>query len=162
VRFSLVDPVQAERVNAFFAQGYNVETDVYDQSGNTVVVEFPTKEKLVEEVESLGLPASLVESADEISFNDMLAFQGMYQRNYADNAVSFTVNVLPGALDQDQAEAVLKKWLPVLKGTTVFPDLTRPQSPYERITAEEYEKAAAKNVDASYDEECASGACPVK
>jgi hypothetical protein len=92
----------------------------------------------------------------------MLAFQGMYQRNYADNAVSFTVNVLPGALDQDQAEAVLKKWLPVLKGTTVFPDLTRPQSPYERITAEEYEKAAAKNVDASYDEECASGACPVK
>jgi hypothetical protein len=44
----------------------------------------------------------------------------------------------------------------------VFPDLTRPQSPYERITAEEYEKAAAKSVDASYDEACASGACPVK
>jgi ribonucleoside-triphosphate reductase len=162
VRFSLVDPVQAERVNAFFAQGYNVETDVYDQSGNTVVVEFPTKEKLVEEVESLGLPASLVESADEISFADMLAFQAMYQKNFADNAVSFTVNVLPGQLDQGQAEETLKEFLGVLKGTTVFPDLTRPQSPYERITAEEYEEAAAKSVDASYDEACASGACPVK
>jgi hypothetical protein len=72
------------------------------------------------------------------------------------------VNVLPGQLDQDQAEETLARFLPVLKGTTVFPDLTRPQSPYERITAEEYEKAAAKSVDASYDEACASGACPVK
>jgi ribonucleoside-triphosphate reductase (thioredoxin) len=162
VRFSLVDPVQAERVNAFFAQGHNVETDVYDQSGNTVVVEFPTKEKLAEEIESLGLPASLVESADEISFADMLAFQAMYQKNYADNAVSFTVNVLPGSLDQDQAKETLARFLPVLKGTTVFPDLTRPQSPYERITAEEYESATAKSVDASYDEACSSGACPVK
>jgi adenosylcobalamin-dependent ribonucleoside-triphosphate reductase len=162
VRFSLVDPVQAERVNAFFAQGYNVETDVYDRSGNTVVVEFPTKEKLVEEVEGMGLPASLVESADEISFGDMLAFQAMYQKHYADNAVSFTVNVLPGQLDQDQAEETLRAFLPELKGTTVFPDLTRPQSPYERITAEEYEAAQVKSVDASYDEDCASGACPVK
>jgi adenosylcobalamin-dependent ribonucleoside-triphosphate reductase len=162
VRFSLVDPVQAERVNTFFAQGYNVEEDVYDKSGNTVVVEFPTKEKLVEEVENMGLPAELVEAADEIDFADMLAFQAMYQKDYADNAVSFTVNVLPGQLDQDQAEETLARFLPVLKGTTVFPDLTRPQSPYERITAEEYEKAAAKSVDASYDEACASGACPVK
>jgi adenosylcobalamin-dependent ribonucleoside-triphosphate reductase len=162
VRFSLVDPVQAERVNAFFAQGYNVEEDVYDKSGNTVVVEFPTKEKLVEEVENMGLPAELVEAADEIDFADMLAFQAMYQKDYADNAVSFTVNVLPGQLDQDQAEETLARFLPVLKGTTVFPDLTRPQSPYERITAEEYEEAAAKSVDASYDEACASGACPVK
>lgn len=162
VRFSLIDPVQAERVNMFFAQGHNVETDVYDQSGNTVVVEFPTKEKLVDEIEALGLPASLVESADEINFADMLAFQAMYQKNYADNAVSFTVNVLPGSLDQDQAEETLARFLPVLKGTTVFPDLTRPQSPYERITAEEYESATAKSVDASYDEACSSGACPVK
>ncbi|MFI8237625.1 ribonucleoside-triphosphate reductase, adenosylcobalamin-dependent [Streptomyces sp. NPDC085866] len=162
VRFSLVDPVQAERVNAFFAQGYNVETDVYDKSGNTVVVEFPTKEKLVQEVEELGLPAELVESADEISFADMLAFQAMYQKNYADNAVSFTVNVVPGVLGQAEAEATLKKWLPVLKGTTVFPDLSREQSPYERITAEQYEEAAAKTVESSYDEACASGACPVK
>ncbi|WP_326827338.1 ribonucleoside-triphosphate reductase, adenosylcobalamin-dependent [Streptomyces sp. NBC_01751] len=162
VRFSLVDPVQAERVNDFFAQGHKVETDVYDQSGNTVVVEFPTKEKLVEEVESLGLPADLVESAAEISFADMLAFQAMYQKNYTDNAVSFTVNVLPGQLSQGEAEETLARFLPVLKGTTVFPDLTRPQSPYERITAEEYEEAAAKSVDASYDEACASGACPVK
>jgi adenosylcobalamin-dependent ribonucleoside-triphosphate reductase len=162
MRFSLVDAVQAERVNAFFAQGYNVETDVYDKSGNTVVVEFPTKEKLVEEVESLGLPAELVESADEISFGDMLAFQAMYQKNYADNAVSFTVNVVPGQIGQAEAEATLKKWLPVLKGTTVFPDLSREQSPYERITAEQYEEAAAKTVESSYDEACASGACPVK
>jgi adenosylcobalamin-dependent ribonucleoside-triphosphate reductase len=162
VRFSLVDERQAQRVNEFFAQGYTVETDVYDKSGNTVVVEFPTKEKLVEEVEALGYPASIVESADEISFSDMLAFQAMYQEHYADNAVSFTVNVEPGALSLGDAMDTLRKWLPKLKGTTVFPDLSREQSPYERITQAEYEAAVNKAVDASYDEACASGACPVK
>lgn len=162
VRFSLVDERQAETVNQYFAQGYNVEGDVYDKSGNTVVVEFPTKEKLVEEVESLGYPASLVESADEISFSDMLAFQAMYQKHYANNAVSFTVNVLPDSIGTDEAMATLKRFLPELKGTTVFPDLSREQSPYERITEAEYEAAAQKSVDASYDEACASGACPVK
>lgn len=162
VRFSVVDVRQAERVAEFMAQGYKVETDVYDQSGNTVVVEFPTKEKLVEEVESMGYPASLVESADEISFADMLAFQAMYQKHYANNAVSFTVNIPAGQLSLDEAMGTLERFLPVLKGTTVFPDLTRPQSPYERITEAEYESAAQRSVDASYDESCASGACPVK
>jgi adenosylcobalamin-dependent ribonucleoside-triphosphate reductase len=162
VRFSLVDDVQAQRVNEFFAQGYTVETDVYDKSGNTVVVEFPTKEKLVEEVEAMGYPASIVESADEISFSDMLAFQAMYQKHYTNNAVSFTVNVLPGAVSLEEAMSVLQRFLPELKGTTVFPDLSREQSPYERMTEEAYEQAVNKSVDASYDEACASGACPVK
>jgi hypothetical protein len=44
----------------------------------------------------------------------------------------------------------------------VFPDLTRPQSPYERMTEAAYEESAQRSVDASYDEACASGACPVK
>jgi hypothetical protein len=158
----MVDERQAAAVADFRAQGHVVEPDVYDQSGNTMVVEFPTKEKLVEEVEALGYSADLVESADEISFADMLAFQAMYQRHYASNAVSFTVNVPAGKLDVAEAADVLESFLPTLKGTTVFPDLTRPQSPYERITEAAYESAAQRSVDASYDEACASGACPVK
>jgi adenosylcobalamin-dependent ribonucleoside-triphosphate reductase len=162
VRFSVVDERQAANVAEFLDQGHKVEADVYDKSGNTVVVEFPTKEKLVEEVESMGYPADIVESADEISFSDMLAFQALYQRHYANNAVSFTVNIPAGSLDVQEAADTLEGFLSELKGTTVFPDLTRPQSPYERITEDEYEAATAKSVDASYDEACASGACPVK
>jgi adenosylcobalamin-dependent ribonucleoside-triphosphate reductase len=162
VRFSVVDERQAATVEQYRAEGHTVEQDVYDASGNTVVVEFPTKEKLVQEVEALGYSAGLVESADEIPFADMLAFQEMYQSHYANNAVSFTVNIAPGSISVDDAMETLRSFLPTLKGTTVFPDLTRPQSPYERMTEAAYEESAQRSVDASYDEACASGACPVK
>jgi adenosylcobalamin-dependent ribonucleoside-triphosphate reductase len=162
VRFSIVDERQAANVEEFRALGHVVEQDVYDLSGNTVVVEFPTKEKLVAEVEAMGYSGDLVESADEIPFADMLRFQEMYQTHYANNAVSFTVNIAPGSISLADAMATLRSFLPTLKGTTVFPDLTRPQSPYERITEAEYEAAEQRSVDASYDEACASGACPVK
>ncbi|MFJ5972873.1 hypothetical protein [Streptomyces sp. NPDC093060] len=97
-------------------QGYEVEKCIYDQSGNTMVVTYPTKEKLVAEVEALGYDPAIVESADEVDLNAMLAFQAMYQTEYADNAVSFTA---------------------------YFPEGTRPQTPYERITAEAARGASA-------------------
>lgn len=160
VRFSGADPEQRDKVIEFWDQGYKVEEDL--AAPNTWVVEFPTKEALVDEVAALGLPESLVESADEISLYAMLRFQAMYQEAYADNAVSFTINVLPGTVTESTLADALYAFLPVLKGTTVFPDLSRPQSPYERITREQYEAAVNKSVDSSYDENCASGACPVK
>jgi ribonucleotide reductase alpha subunit len=162
VRYSTVDPDQAAAVADFLHQGFKVETDQYDQSGNTVVVEFPTEDPLVSEVEALGYPAELVESADEISLPDMLAFQAMYQQCYADNAVSFTVNVPEGVYTPQYVSEHLLAWLPALKGTTIMPDGTRPQAPYERITQAEYEAATAKTVADGIDEECASGACPIR
>lgn len=160
VRFSQVDPDQRDRIIQFWNDGYKVEADLY--APDTFVVEFPTKERLVQEVEEMGYDPEIVESSDEISFEAMLDFQAMYQENYADNAVSFTVNVIPGAVTVDQAAQALKDRLPYLKGTTIFPDLTRPQSPYERITREEYEAALNKSVADGVDENCSNGACPVK
>jgi ribonucleoside-triphosphate reductase (thioredoxin) len=161
VRFSLADPDQYETVQESWRQGFGVETDVYDKSGNTAVVVYPTKDKLVEEVEALGYPAEYVEAADEISVDQMLAFQAMYQTAYADNAVSFTVNV-PEGLDVETTAATIARWLPQLKGTTVMVDGSREQAPYTRITEAEYEAAAAKLVADGTDEDCASGACPVR
>ncbi|WP_250287742.1 hypothetical protein [Streptomyces atroolivaceus] len=74
VRFSMPDPAQAKTIRDFEAQGYEVEQCVYDQSGNTYVVAFPMKEKLVAEVEGLGFDPKIVESADELSLHEMLAF----------------------------------------------------------------------------------------
>lgn len=161
VRFSVADPAQAAKVAEFKAEGYEVEPCVYDASGNTMVVTFPTLDKLVAEVEARGYPTSLVESADELTLDDMLAFQAMYQAEYADNAVSFTANV-PEGLDFDETAEVIEKWLPHLKGTTIMVDGTRPQAPYERITREEFDAYELYRVEDSTDEECSSGACPVR
>ncbi|WP_436739894.1 ribonucleoside-triphosphate reductase, adenosylcobalamin-dependent [Streptomyces sp. BBFR102] len=162
VRFSMTDPAQVKTVMEAEAADHLVEVCKYDQSGNTMVVAYPTKEKLVAEVEELGYPASLVESADEISLFDMLAFQAMYQREYADNAVSFTVNFPEGKLPVEEAMSTIAAFLPDLKGTTLMPDGTREQAPYERITAEQFDSYEITSVEDSTDEECAAGACPVR
>ncbi|SNS51113.1 ribonucleoside-triphosphate reductase, adenosylcobalamin-dependent [Actinacidiphila glaucinigra] len=161
VRFSVADPHQAAKVEEFRAEGYDVEPCVYDASGNTMVVTFPTLDKLVEEVESLGYPADLVESADELSLDQLLAFQAMYQAEWADNAVSFTANV-PEGLDVDDTMDVIEKWLPHLKGTTIMVDGTRPQAPYERISRAQFDGYALFRIEDSTDEDCASGACPIR
>jgi ribonucleoside-triphosphate reductase len=161
VRFSMLRPEEQETVNRYFAQGYQVEKCVYDQSGNTMVVTFPTKDKLVAEVEAMGYPVELVESADELDLGQMLAFQALYQTHYADNAVSYTANV-PEGLDLDETMDVIASFLPDLKGTTIMVDGTREQAPYERISQAEFETYDVTSIEDSTDEDCASGACPVR
>ncbi|WP_432006273.1 ribonucleoside-triphosphate reductase, adenosylcobalamin-dependent [Streptomyces parvus] len=162
VRFSMTDPEQVKTVMAAEAAGHLVEVCQYDQSGNTMVVAYPTKEKLVAEVEGLGYPAEIVESADEIGLYDMLNFQAMYQTNYADNAVSFTVNFPEGRYTTEWAAGIIEAFLSELKGTTLMPDGTREQAPYERITEDQFNSYEVTAVEDSTDEDCATGACPVR
>ncbi|WP_240468182.1 hypothetical protein [Streptomyces dangxiongensis] len=109
VRFSMPDPAQAKTVEDAVLAGFEVEKCIYDQSGNTMVVTYPTKDKLVAE-----------------------------------------------------AAAIIQSWLPDLKGTTLMPDGTRAQAPYERITEEEFAQYAVTSVEDVTDEECSTGACPVR
>ncbi len=160
IRFSTASDEQFDTVMDYYNQGYVTEQD--NQAANTWIVQFPTKEALVQEVEDMGYDPSIVESADEISFEHMLRFQAMYQTYYADNAVSFTVNVPDGTLSLDEAMGTLAKYLPLLKGTTIFPDKSREQAPYERITEAEYQAAVNKSVADGVDENCSNGACPVR
>lgn len=162
VRFSMVDERQAETVKQALADGYAIEKDSYDPSGNTMIVVYPTKDNLVAEIEGMGIDPSVVESADEISLEDMLNFQGLYQTHYADNAVSFTVNVPEGKYSVGEVAETLAQFLPHLKGTTLMPDGTRPQAPYERITQAEYEASRVQAVSDGIDEDCANGACPIR
>lgn len=162
VRFNVTDPAQRETVLQAWSDGFHVEEDIYDSSGNTMVVTYPTKDKLVAEVEELGLDPAIVESADELTVREMLSFQEMYQTHYADNAISMTVNVEPGKVTVEQLAHELSLFLPGLKGTTVMVDGTRPQAPYSRITQAEYEQYEAVRVEDGTDEDCQTGACPVR
>ncbi|QJD50695.1 ribonucleotide reductase [Streptomyces phage Issmi] len=162
VRFSMTDPAQAKTVEDAVLAGFEVEKCIYDQSGNTMVVTYPTKDKLVAEVEALGYAPEIVESADELDLNAMLAMQAMFQTEYADNAVSFTANFPEGKYTLDEAARIIAGWLPDLKGTTLMPDGTREQAPYERLTAEQFAQYEVTSVEDSTDEECSTGACPVR
>lgn len=162
VRFSMRDEDQWNTVMQAQSAGFTVEDDIYDSSGMTKVVVYPTEDILLGQVRELGFPDSVVESAEEISTHDMLAVQRLYQEHWADNAVSFTVNIPEGSLSADALRDALRFFLPYLKGTTIMVDASRPQAPYTRITEAQYIDAAAKTVEDSTDLECSTGACPVK
>lgn len=143
-------------------QGYEMENDLY--APETIVVSIPTKDSLIEAVEAIWGPKKaeeVVESADDLTLNEMLAFQAMYQMLWADNAVSFTANVDP-RIDTGSVAEQLVKFGGLLKGATIFPEASMPQAPYERITKEEYDAASNQAVGDGVDEECANGSCPIR
>lgn len=143
-------------------KGYAVEPDLF--APNTSVVTIPTKDSLVQSVIDLYGPEAeeVVESADDLSLNELLAFQALYQTNWADNAVSFTANVNPDAYTAEDVATVLKKYAGQIKGSTLFPEKSFPQAPYERISKTEYEAAIAKDVADGVDLDCSSGSCPIR
>ncbi|WP_255790027.1 ribonucleoside-triphosphate reductase, adenosylcobalamin-dependent [Mycobacteroides abscessus] len=151
------------QVDELREQGFHVEDDLY--APDTLVVTIPTKDSLVAAVEAIHGPEraeELVQSADELSLNELLAFQAMYQTCWADNAVSFTANVDPDKYTAKDVSDQLVRFAGLIKGATVFPESSMPQSPYERITKEEYEASQAKSVSDGVDEECSNGSCPIR
>lgn len=182
VRFSMLDDRQVETVEAAAGSGLLVEDCVYDRSGSTVVVSYPTRDVIVDRVEAV-LPSlfpegcgvtveDVVEDASEVGLFDMLLMLEMYQMFYADNGVSFTANVQPGPCDCGEDGAPSSGWveevqetlLPFLlhvKGFTLMVDGSRPQAPYERVSREVYEASTGGTIGDALDG-CVSGACPVK
>ena len=149
IRYAENDPLLADHV----ATGRHVEPCQY--TAGTSVVSIPTRDQILDDY-----PEDLIEQADEIDPEAMLATQAFVQEHFADNAVSFTVNVPEGYAHRDLARALIR-YLPKLKGTTVMVDGTRPQAPFERITRDEYEAATGQAVGQAMDD-CSTGACPVR
>lgn len=163
IRFSTVSDQQMELADQYKNNGFHVEDDQY--SANSVVVSIPTKDSLVAAVaERFGEREAeeIVESAADLTLNEMLAFQAMYQTCWADNAVSFTANVDPNTYQPGDVADQILRFGGLLKGATIFPEASMPQAPYERITRQDYEEATATAVADSVDEECANGACPIR
>ena len=153
-----------DQVRDLVAQGYEAEDDLY--APNTTVVTIPTKDSLLEAVEGIWGPEradELVESADDLTLNELLSVQAMYQMLWADNAVSFTANVDPDRYSAADVADHLRMFSGLIKGSTLFPEQSFPQAPYQRISKEEYEAAAAKSVEDGIDDGCAGGrGCPIR
>jgi ribonucleotide reductase alpha subunit len=164
--------------------GYHIEDCLY--STNTKVVTFYVKDPLVEKIEKLGINPEIVEGANDVSMADMLAVQSMLQECYADNAVSFTVNLEPDAVQNerilqqvesgisnivigeasdstvDEVAKTIIHYLPHLKGTTIMVDGGRPQAPFERISKEEFERSEFEKELGQGELECSVNGCPVR
>ncbi|WP_431941629.1 ribonucleoside-triphosphate reductase, adenosylcobalamin-dependent [Nocardia grenadensis] len=163
IRFSTVDPSQVAQLEEMKRQGYHVEPCQYAE--NTAVVSIPTKDSLVEAVERIYGPEraeEIVESADELRLFQHLNMQACYQFWWADNSVSYTANVDPETYTPEDVAQTIRDFGGRLKGATIFPAASMPQSPYERITREEYEAATAVAVADGVDEQCSSGGCPIR
>src|SRR5690606_33482910 len=139
LRFSDLDPNEVTQVEEYRRKGYRVEPCQY--ADNTSVVEIPTKDSLLDELEF----PEYFQHAGDLTIRDMLEVQKLYQKFWADQAVSYTANVDPSQYTAEELAGLLAEYLPELKGTTVFPETSMPQSPYERVSFEEY-KARAEEV----------------
>lgn len=157
VRYADNDP----EVNKLIDAGIPVEKDLY--TANTVVASFPCEDPIMTRI-----PEDLIEEQHEISIDVLLGLQALIQRYYADNAISCTINVPQNADHQTilHLDEALRKYLPHVKGTTVFPEASRPQSPIERITKEQYLAMTKANMNAGTSEilldDCSTGACPIR
>lgn len=161
VRYADNDPEVAKLI----VKGIHVEPDI--ATVNTVVASFPCEDPILTRVNP-----EFVEEQHEISIDALLGIQALIQRYYVDNAISMTINV-PQYSDEESfwkiratLSSALRKYLPHIKGTTVFPEASRPQSPIERITKEEYEAMVHVQVNAGESEQliedCAGGSCPIR
>lgn len=131
------------------------EKDLY--SANTDVLSFLAEDAILTKVDN----PNLIQDQSELSFKEMIRVQSAIQHAWANNAISFTANFDPEKLSLNDLRAVLVEHLDKVKGTTIFPDLSRPQSPIERISSAEYELEMFL-ADQGVDENCATGACPIK
>ncbi len=93
---------------------------------------------------------AVIEHDAESDADDTLTHQAFVQDHVADDAVSFTGNIREGHDGQELARTLIR-WLHRLKGTTGMVDGTRPQAPFERITRQTYEMAAAPAVGQAMD-----------
>lgn len=162
VRYTTGDP----RIDKARADGLTVEPCIYAE--NTWVVSYPVADPLVEK-----FSPELIEQVDEVSISDQFSVLAAVTAEFcggADgNAVSFTASFDPEAVTIDELAAAVRKWLPHVKGMTVFPTMSRPQSPYIPITETQYHVMRGTVLgDVSGDtgdEDIAcsiGGACPVR
>lgn len=157
VRFSDMD----EKLKVLRLEGHTVYPD--EDAPNTSIVEYWCEDPLVAKVRAMGFdPAEVLESQYDISLEDSLAIQARLQRDYVDNAISFTINMRPEDMpDEEEMERAFISFLPAIKGTTFFPEKSRKNSPIQPLTKEQFDAHTGPKQIMNLEFECKTG-CPVK
>ncbi len=86
----------------------------------------------------------------------------MLQTDFANNAVSFTVNLKESQLpSEEEMESLLMRYLPTLKGTTVFVEKSRKNMPIQGITKEQFDAYKGRKQILLVEDNCKNG-CPIE
>jgi ribonucleoside-diphosphate reductase alpha chain len=116
-------------------------------------------------IEDLGIPPDDIEDAYTLSYDveRRIKFQAELQE-YVDHAISSTINLPYSITDPQEVKdfgETLMKYLPHLRGVTVYPDGTRAGQPLEAVP---YAYASGKTgvtYDDNRDNACAGGSCGI-
>ena len=154
VRMASTDPL----LDYCEQRGYHVEW--VENDNKTKVVEFPCQ-----------FPEGTI-IADDMTAVEQLELQCRIQQEWADNAVSVTVYIKPGELESVQD--FLKENWPTMKSVSflLHSEHGFAQAPLEEITEERYEEILSKvnnekvligaGISELLDDDCATGACPIR
>lgn len=104
-----------------------------------------------------GKDISHFEGSHNISPEWHLAIQESAQR-YIDSAVSKTINI-PESYQIDDLSSLLLKYIPTIKGVTVYRDNSRSNSPLKPLDPSEYVKCNKGADDIGKANDCPSGIC---
>jgi ribonucleoside-diphosphate reductase alpha chain len=107
-------------------------------------------------------PGDVVDDSTTIGYEEQFKMQAFAQ-DYTDHGISMTINLQHVMTNPDEQRAfgkTLMKYLPRLRGITVYPDGAIPGQPIQRVSLEE--ALAANNISVEGDEgRCLSGVCAV-
>lgn len=158
VRYSSDDP----ELRIKKSEGY--ESFVDEDSKNTEYIVYWCEDPLVAKVRAAGMdPKEVLEGQSQIDFDTSLKIQAMVQECFADNAISFTINLEPDSIPgEEEMEYSLIKNLKRLKGTTVFPNKSRRNNPIQPVTKAQFDAYTGPKEIAQIEDECKGGACPVR
>lgn len=157
VRYSIDDPELAVKKE----EGYETFPD--EDAKNTEIVVYWCEDPLVTKVRTAGWNVEeIMEGQADVSFSDCLKVQEMLQTYYADNSISYTINMQVETMpSEEEMEKLLISALPNLKGTTVFPDKSRKNAPFQPLTREEFESYKGRKEITMVEDVCQNG-CPVE
>ena len=120
----------------------------------------PTAKRLVDE----GVDPNTIEDAYMLSYDvERRVEMQAWMQQFVDHGISSTINLPHPITDKSEQRLfgeMLLRYLPSLRGITVYPNGARAGQPYEPIAYE----VAANNVGVTFEESeerCASGACGV-
>lgn len=123
------------------------------------IVLHPLFQKFVEEKRSV----KHFQGAYDLQLRDHFEMQRACQR-HVDNAVSKTINVMPG-VSPDELGELYMEYFPELKGVTVYPEGSRPDQPLTPLSTDEAMAAARGKGDKvlmSYSKDsCRDGSCDI-
>lgn len=140
------------------SEGHNWYPDPDAQ--DTTIVEYWCENPLIAKVKSVGLDPGIVEGQKQVSVENYIQMQAMLQECYADNAISFTIPLAESNMPtEDEMERLLVAALGRVKGTTMYPDRSRKNSPFESLTKEQFEQYQGPKQIAQVEDVCKTG-CP--